>query len=148
MKRIIFGIIATLSAITYNITLCCLMIVGAIYIFGEQAAFALFRDGALERAVRIVNADEGREVIFLPMSHLNSNEFYANLRQFIAKRHTEGFVTFNEGIAATPLHSDTTRYITMPEMIRTLSYHTVTAPTDIAARSTLLLKERDRKSVV
>lgn len=86
-----------------------------ILLFGERIMFAYRVDGGLEHAKRYVNDSTTREIIFIPMIHLNTESFYDKLREYLDDMKQQGYVTFSEGVFQTDRYSDTTRYITRGE---------------------------------
>lgn len=87
---------------------------------------------SLKNASRLT-APDGREVILVPMCHINTEDRYSELRSFLDRRKAEGYVTFYEGVVGLPCHIDTVRDISYPELCRMCDPASFTAADSLRA---------------
>lgn len=63
----------------------------------QQLLFrALFYQSYVER--RFVMQKEGKEIIYIPMVHLGSEAFYAEVKTFVTQKREEGYAIYHEGV--------------------------------------------------
>lgn len=97
------------------ITACCLAIIAAFLSFAERIIFSYQKDGGLKHATRYYVPSSDKEIILIPMSHLNSKEFNQQLREYLEIKKDEGFVVFREGVMPSFHCTDTTLFLTTTE---------------------------------
>ena len=106
------------------ITACFFAVVFALLSFAERIVFSYQRDGGLRHASRYFIPTSDKEVIFIPMSHLNSKEFNSELRSFLEQKKNEGYVVFREGIFPSFHLTDTTAFLSVLEAKRMYGFST------------------------
>lgn len=94
----------------------------------------------LHNVQKLTHPTIGREVIFVPMQHMSSDEDYAETHRYLDSLKAKGYVTFFEGVVYAPFHIDTTREINVVKLVADLENGT--APADSMRMDTLLRKCR------
>lgn len=75
-----------------------------------------YAEHPLRDVQKMVDPRTGKEVVFIWMRHLSTQEGYARLRDYIDGLKTDGYVTFCEGVIPVPFHIDTTGEVTMRQL--------------------------------
>lgn len=107
-----------------TITICITIILAccSVWISRDKLTLLLFSDKGLAMAERFVNDSLQREVIIIPMSHLNTSGYYSKLREYLSNMRNQGYVTFNESVMSTDRYSDTMLYMNYSDASKLYSF--------------------------
>lgn len=90
------------------------------------ASCSIFTAGTKQRAEhplrdvqKMIDPKTGKEVVFVWMQHLSTEEGYAQIRNYLDGLKAEGYVTFCEAVMPVPFHIDTVGEVTMRQLTET-----------------------------